>query len=371
MTAEQLRTNQRISIAAVKRSNQSLDLLDPILRQPKIPNKVLGWRSQDLRDGAVTGAKIANGSVAEADLASALAARLPAWAVVNSNGTLARSSGGITSQRTGPGLYRVDLNRTVGTCAWTGTQVETTAADLGPVGIELDPVDPQRLLVATADDAGGRRPGLRPPGDLLSGSSPATPQRGVGEDPLHHVVEAQPGLGGLRQQARVGEARDGVDLEDPEPVLGVQQHVDAAQAAAAEHAEALQGQARRLLGHGLGEAGGGLEVGQAGRVARLEVVEVAIARDRLHHRERPRLGRADHRDGQLAPLDEPLDEHAVVVGQGAHQGARDVGRRARHRDAERRALLGGLDHQRQAQPLPDLGIASPAPSSRKASWLKA
>lgn len=154
VTAEQLRTNQRISIAAVKRSNQSLDLLDPILRQPKIPNKVLGWRSQDLRDGAVTGAKIANGSVAEADLASALAARLPAWAVVNSNGTLARSSGGITSQRTGLGLYRVDLNRTVGTCAWTGTQVETTAADLGPVGIELDPVDPQRLLVATADDSG-------------------------------------------------------------------------------------------------------------------------------------------------------------------------------------------------------------------------
>jgi hypothetical protein len=153
-SAEQLRINQRISQAAVRRSNESLGLLDPIRRQPKIPNKVLGWRSQDLRDGSVTGAKIANGSVAEADLASALAGRLPAWAVVNANGTLARSSGGITSTRTGLGLYRVDLNRAVGNCAWTGTQVETTATDLGPVGIELDPVDPERLLVATADDAG-------------------------------------------------------------------------------------------------------------------------------------------------------------------------------------------------------------------------
>jgi hypothetical protein len=155
VTAEQLRSNQRISIAAVKRSNQSLELLDPLVKQPKIPTKVLGWRSQDLRDGAVTSAKIANGSVAEADLAAALAGRLPAWAVVNGgNGSLARSSGGISSSRTGTGLYRIDLNRAVGTCAWTGTQVETTATDLGPVGIELDPVDPQRLLVATADDAG-------------------------------------------------------------------------------------------------------------------------------------------------------------------------------------------------------------------------
>ncbi len=153
-TAEQLRTNQRISIAAVKRSNQALDLLDPLVKQPKIPTKVLGWRSQDLRDGAVTSAKIANGTIAEGDLSSALDARLPVWAVVNASGSLARSSGGISSSRTGPGLYRVDVNRAVGNCAWTGTQVETTATDLGPVGIELDPVDPERLLVATADDAG-------------------------------------------------------------------------------------------------------------------------------------------------------------------------------------------------------------------------
>jgi hypothetical protein len=152
VSAEQLRINQRISQAAVRRSNQSLDLLDPITRQPKIPNKVLGWRTQDLRDGVITSAKIANGSVVEADLATALAGRLPAWAVVNEDGTLARSSGGITSTRTGEGAYRVDLNRNVGQCAWIATQVVTSAADIGDVGAAIDPVDSQRLVVFTTDE---------------------------------------------------------------------------------------------------------------------------------------------------------------------------------------------------------------------------
>jgi hypothetical protein len=153
VTAEQLRTNQRISIAAVKRSNQSLDLLDPIRRQPKIPNKVLGWRGQDLRDGAVTGAKIANGSVGEADLNAGLAGRLTAWAVVNANGSLARSSDGITSQRTGAGAYRVDLNRNVGECAWTASLVVSSADDIGHIGVGIDPVDSERLIVFTSNEA--------------------------------------------------------------------------------------------------------------------------------------------------------------------------------------------------------------------------
>jgi len=151
VTAEQLRTNQRISQAAVRRSNESLQLLDPIRRQPKLPQKVLGWRSQDLRDGAVTGAKIANGSVGEADLSGGVTARLPIWAVVGANGGLARSSGGITSTRTGTGAYRVDLNRDVSGCAWTASAAETT--DVGGTGVELD-IDTERLLVSTTA-AGG------------------------------------------------------------------------------------------------------------------------------------------------------------------------------------------------------------------------
>jgi hypothetical protein len=154
VSREQLRTNQRISQAAVRRSNESLQLLDPIRRQPKLPQKVLGWRSQDLRDGAVTGAKIANGSVTEADLASALSGRLAAWAVLNTNGTLARSSGGITAaDLPGPGAYRVDLNRNVGQCAWTATPV-VSSADIGDVGLGIDPVDSERLVIFTTNAAG-------------------------------------------------------------------------------------------------------------------------------------------------------------------------------------------------------------------------
>ena len=152
-TAEQLRTNQRISIAAVRRSNEALNLLDPIRRQPKLPQKVLGWRTQDLRDGAVSTAKIANGAVSEAKLASSAAGRLPAWAVVGTNGALARSSGGITSQRTGEGAYRVDFNRNVGQCAWTATLVVSSATDLGDIGAAIDPVDSERLVVFTTDNA--------------------------------------------------------------------------------------------------------------------------------------------------------------------------------------------------------------------------
>jgi hypothetical protein len=153
-SAEQLRTNQRISIAAVRRSNEALALLDPIRRQAKLPQKPLGWRSQDLRDGSVSSAKIAGGAVSESKLAATVSNRLPAWAVVNANGTLARSSGGVTSSRTAIGLYRIDLNRPVGTCAWTGTQVESDPLELGPVGIELDPVDAERLTVRTTDSTG-------------------------------------------------------------------------------------------------------------------------------------------------------------------------------------------------------------------------
>jgi hypothetical protein len=138
----------------VRRSNQSLDLLDPITRQPNIPNKVLGWRSQDLRDGVITSAKIANGSVSEADLASALAGRLTAWASVGATGTLSRSSGGITSSRTSEGTYRVAVNRDLGRCAWTATEVVAAAAEIGRIGAGIDPADSEKLVVFTTDATG-------------------------------------------------------------------------------------------------------------------------------------------------------------------------------------------------------------------------
>ena len=74
----------------------------------------------------------------------------------------------------------------------------------------------------------------------------------------------------------------------------------------------------------LGELGRADEVGAADLVARLEVVAVAIGRDRLDHRQRLV---AEHADRQLAALDEALEQHPVVVAEGGDQCLRDLARR--------------------------------------------
>jgi hypothetical protein len=68
-TRGQLVINQRISQAAVLRSNESLGLLSPIRRVASQPTKLLGWGTEHIRDGAVTGPKLADGSVSAAKLA--------------------------------------------------------------------------------------------------------------------------------------------------------------------------------------------------------------------------------------------------------------------------------------------------------------
>jgi hypothetical protein len=120
VTPAQLKINQRISQAAVRRSNEGLRLLDPIRSERGQPNKVLGWRTQDLRDGAVTTAKLNNGAVtnpklgagavAEANLAGAVTARLHTVyraAVFNTPGqepSLEPQSEGVTSVARTTGL---------------------------------------------------------------------------------------------------------------------------------------------------------------------------------------------------------------------------------------------------------------------------
>ena len=47
----------------------------------------------------------------------------------------------------------MDVNRNVGQCAWTATLVVSSAADLGDIGAAIDPVDSERLVVFTTDNA--------------------------------------------------------------------------------------------------------------------------------------------------------------------------------------------------------------------------
>jgi hypothetical protein len=169
VSAEQLRINQRISQASVRRSNRALNYLAPIRTAASdaadngdagvrpltsVPGAGLGWTSAQIADDAITAPKLADGAVTEAALAQAVRNRLPVWAVVEASGALRRGSPGVTSLRVAAGNYRVDTDRDLRLCAYTGTQDEVTAANIGFVGIEVDATDETRLFVRTTDQAG-------------------------------------------------------------------------------------------------------------------------------------------------------------------------------------------------------------------------
>ena len=73
-------------------------------------------------------------------------------------------------------------------------------------------------------------------------------------------------------------------------------------------------------------------------------------RDRLDDRQRLAV---EHRTARSRPVDVALEQHLVAVGERRHERARDVRRRARELDPQRRALVGGLDDDREAEPLLD------------------
>jgi hypothetical protein len=168
VSAEQLRINQRISQAAVRRSNESLTLLGPV-RDTDGPN---GTRDTAPGWGA---SQIANGAVTQAKLAAEVTSKQPLWAVVNPDGTLARGSGATASGRASgfaAGVYTVTFNRTIAQCAYTATigAPGTTPPTLG--GQVLAYVNPNpngqvitvRTFAADAEDdatpgAGDEEPG--------------------------------------------------------------------------------------------------------------------------------------------------------------------------------------------------------------------
>ena len=163
------------------------------------------------------------------------------------------------------------------------------------------------------------------------------------------------GVGGLGDEARLGQAGDGVGLEHGElPGRAVEHQVDPREAGAAEAPVDRQ---RELLG---AVGGGGVNVGRTGEargpdpVARLEVVEGVGLRDRLD--DRKRLGAVvavQDADRQVAAVDMALEEHAPVVGEGGDERAGDVLGGAGELDPQRRALRGRLHDDRKGQALLD------------------
>lgn len=126
LSVSQLQINQRISQAAVRRSNEALTLLAPVRAKGSTP--AAGWPTASIRDGAVTSAKL-DTTVREG---------LPRWAVVAATtGALVRGKGASTASKLAdPGLYSVTFDRDVSACSFQAT-IASTGTDPITTGGEV------------------------------------------------------------------------------------------------------------------------------------------------------------------------------------------------------------------------------------------
>jgi hypothetical protein len=102
VSEKQLRINQRISQAAVRRSNAALD-------------------------------------------------RAPEWAVVVADGRLVRATSGVTVERTGVGSYRLGFGRDLSECAFTASQIQPNPRLIGNTGLSVAEGSLRTLEVQTAN----------------------------------------------------------------------------------------------------------------------------------------------------------------------------------------------------------------------------
>jgi hypothetical protein len=90
-------------------------------------------KNVDLATGAVDSRVVKDKSIQSADLAPKARA---AWAHVNADGTLARSSGGVTSSSLGvDGQYSVNFGRDISKCAYVATIDYGDSANEGEVSL--------------------------------------------------------------------------------------------------------------------------------------------------------------------------------------------------------------------------------------------
>lgn len=158
VTPAQLQINQKISSAAVRRSNRSLNYLAPIRTQASdaadngsngvkalsaIPGAGQGWATGQIANGAITGPKVANGAIAEANLAAAVQAQLQTVyraAVFNTPGqepALETQSSGVTAlARTAnlpAGGFDITFAQSIEGCTWMGSVSTVRGSALTPV----------------------------------------------------------------------------------------------------------------------------------------------------------------------------------------------------------------------------------------------
>ncbi len=150
-TTQQLQINQKISQAAVIRSNQSLNYLAPIrttttdavntgkagvTRLSSVVGSGLGWTTAQIANGAVTTAKIANGAVTTAQIANGAVtnAKLanPIYvAQITGPGTISTLTPGVTAAQglpAGVNILTFTVPVGVATCTFAATITGAIAA---------------------------------------------------------------------------------------------------------------------------------------------------------------------------------------------------------------------------------------------------
>ncbi len=104
-------------------------------------------QNRDIASGAVDSRVVKDKSIQSADLAPKARA---AWAHVNANGTLARSSGGVISSSLGiDGQYSVNFGRDVSKCAYVGTIDYGDSANEGEVSVSPREGNAKAVFVQT------------------------------------------------------------------------------------------------------------------------------------------------------------------------------------------------------------------------------
>jgi hypothetical protein len=112
----------------------------------------------DVLDGGLTGADVANGSLTGADVADGSLSNQDVnvlFASVNSDGTVAASSGGVTVSKPATGRYGVRFPQNIKNCAVTATPANTAGpfVPIGVIGIGDELNHPEGAYVWTKDTA--------------------------------------------------------------------------------------------------------------------------------------------------------------------------------------------------------------------------
>jgi len=109
--------------------------------------------SKQIKDGSLTGADLAIGSVTRDRLAPDAK---PMVAVVGANGILVRGEPGVESVRLGEGTYEVRFPVTVSSCDFSATIGQTQAINpvLGMIAVAPRHQEPESLFVATTNASG-------------------------------------------------------------------------------------------------------------------------------------------------------------------------------------------------------------------------